>query len=132
MDGCTQRVVLKVEGMTCGGCTGAVTKALEAVQGVKSAKVDLATKLATVDGTAKLPDLLKAIAATGKTAAGCACNCGPGCACVAGECGCAVGACKCDPSTCTKTSFPKYAETHLALAAACGALVGIVLAKTLL
>ena len=114
-----------------GGCVGGVKAALLAVPGVTSATVDLATKLATVEGKAKTPELIKAIAATGKSAAGCACNCGPGCSCVAGECGCAVGSCKCDPTSCTKTVFatPKYETVHVALAAVVGVLAGVVLAK---
>ena len=63
-------VALKVEGMTCGGCVGGVKRALEAVEGVSSATVDLASKLATIKGTAKAPALIAAIEATGKKATG--------------------------------------------------------------
>ena len=159
-------VALKVEGMTCGGCVGGVKRALEAVEGVSSATVDLASKLATIKGTAKAPALIAAIEATGKKAtgksrihasphkhthtpaaptltwrertvpptAGCACTCGPGCACVAGECGCAVGACACDPAVCAKTSLGSSSDftIKLMLAAAVGALAGIVIAKKVL
>lgn len=39
---------LKVTGMTCGGCTGKVTTALKAIDGVKDAQVSLSTGVATV------------------------------------------------------------------------------------
>lgn len=39
---------LTVEGMTCGHCKAAVTKALQGVPGVNQAEVDLGAKLATV------------------------------------------------------------------------------------
>lgn len=34
---------IKVKGMTCGHCAGAVTKTLETTEGIKNVKVDLAT-----------------------------------------------------------------------------------------
>jgi copper chaperone len=40
---------LKVTGMTCGHCVKAVTSALEGVEGVSGAKVDLQTGRAVVD-----------------------------------------------------------------------------------
>lgn len=40
--------VINVEGMSCEHCVAAVTNALEAVDGVKSAKVSLKKKSATV------------------------------------------------------------------------------------
>jgi copper chaperone len=40
---------LKVTGMTCGHCVKAVTQALEAVAGVRQAKVELGAGRATVD-----------------------------------------------------------------------------------
>lgn len=40
-----------VENMKCGGCTAAVQTKLEALDGVDSAVVDLATKTATVQGS---------------------------------------------------------------------------------
>jgi len=39
---------LKVTGMSCGGCTNTVTRALKAVNGVADANVSLATGEATV------------------------------------------------------------------------------------
>lgn len=39
---------LSVAGMTCGGCTGSVTRALQAVRGVKNVDVSLAEASATV------------------------------------------------------------------------------------
>ena len=44
----TTTVSIPVSGMTCGGCAGRVTRALEAVEGVTSAKVLLAEKRAVV------------------------------------------------------------------------------------
>lgn len=43
-----QAQVFAVEGMSCEGCVSTVTSAIEAVPGVKSAKVSLAEKQATV------------------------------------------------------------------------------------
>lgn len=40
--------VLNVKGMTCGGCTSAVTRALKATQGVEDVAVDLGRGQATV------------------------------------------------------------------------------------
>jgi copper chaperone CopZ len=42
---------LSIEGMSCNHCVGRVTSALTGVPGVTSAKVDLATKTALVEGT---------------------------------------------------------------------------------
>ena len=39
--GSKNKIELTVEGMTCGHCVMRVTKALEGIDGVKSAKVDL-------------------------------------------------------------------------------------------
>lgn len=58
-------VVLAISGMTCGGCAGAVSRALSAVAGVAEARVDLAAGRATVTGTARAEDLLRAVAAAG-------------------------------------------------------------------
>ena len=40
---------IKISGMTCGHCVRSVTKALEGVEGVKSAQVDLTAGQARVD-----------------------------------------------------------------------------------
>ncbi len=42
------QVTLNVEGMSCGHCSAAVTKALQAVAGVKGVDVDLAGKKVTI------------------------------------------------------------------------------------
>ncbi|MEL6614584.1 MAG: heavy metal translocating P-type ATPase, partial [Bacteroidota bacterium] len=60
-----QTVTLAVEGMTCASCVGRVERALNAVPGVTSASVNLATERATVTGTAGVPELVAAIAGTG-------------------------------------------------------------------
>ena len=60
--------ILNVKGMTCGGCTSAVTKALQATQGVKDVAVDLDQGKATIrfdEGAASLSDLRGAVARAG-------------------------------------------------------------------
>lgn len=54
--------VLKITGMTCGGCTSSVTKALKAISGVGDVTVSLSTGEATVqfDEGRSSPDQLKA------------------------------------------------------------------------
>lgn len=54
-------LVLKISGMTCGGCAGAVGRALSQVPGVTEAQVDLAQGRATVKGTARAEDLIRAV-----------------------------------------------------------------------
>lgn len=58
---------IQIEGMSCGHCSSSVEKALRAVPGVKSAKVDLATKLAVVEEDAGVADaaLQKAVTDAG-------------------------------------------------------------------
>lgn len=58
---------IKIEGMSCGHCTGTVEKALHAVPGVTEVAVDLASKSATVEAQDSVSDdvLTKAIADTG-------------------------------------------------------------------
>lgn len=58
-------VVLAISGMTCGGCAGAVGRALSQVPGVAEARVDLAKGQATVTGTARAEDLVRAVEAAG-------------------------------------------------------------------
>jgi copper ion binding protein len=63
-----KKVEIKVSGMACAGCSGAVEKALSALNGVSSAKVDLAKKTAYVDydsTTVSLQDLKKAVEGAG-------------------------------------------------------------------
>ena len=56
-----QTELLKVAGMTCGGCTSNVTKALKAINGVGDVKVSLSASEATVQYDERLtsPDQLK-------------------------------------------------------------------------
>ena len=56
-----QTQLLKVTGMTCGGCTSNVTHALQAVNGVGDVKVSLSAGEATVQYDERLtsPDQLK-------------------------------------------------------------------------
>lgn len=60
---------LAVQGMTCGHCSAAVKRALEAVPGVTSASVDLDAGSATVEGDAPLEALINAVGDEGYTAA---------------------------------------------------------------
>jgi copper chaperone CopZ len=63
------KVVLAVEGMTCGGCARAVENAIGEVQGVFSARVDFAAKRAEVEGQDLDPaKLLEAVEEAGFTA----------------------------------------------------------------
>ncbi len=48
----TNQTILSVPGMTCGHCQAAVTTELAKVPGVRSVRVDLATKLVTVEAEA--------------------------------------------------------------------------------
>jgi copper chaperone CopZ len=56
-----QTELLKVTGMTCGGCTGTVTRALQAVTGVGGVNVSLSAGEATVQYDERLasPEQLK-------------------------------------------------------------------------
>ncbi|WP_332604873.1 heavy metal translocating P-type ATPase [Acinetobacter sp. ESBL14] len=55
------KVELSIEGMTCASCVSRVEKALNAVSGVETANVNLATERATVTGTASVENLIAAI-----------------------------------------------------------------------
>ena len=59
--------ILTVEGMHCEHCKASVEKALSAVAGASSAKVDLGKKTATVSLSGDVSDaaLTEAVAATG-------------------------------------------------------------------
>ena len=66
---CHARTVLRVEGMNCNHCAANARKALESVEGVEKAEVDLASGTAFVEGGQ--PDgqkLVEALAALGFTA----------------------------------------------------------------
>ena len=59
----TERIDLRIGGMTCPHCPPAVEKALKSVKGVISAQVNLANRLATVTydrSAAKITDILNA------------------------------------------------------------------------
>ncbi len=62
--------ILKIEGMRCMHCKMAVEKALGALPGVTSARVDLAGKQAVVAGSADEAALVKAVIAAGYKVAG--------------------------------------------------------------
>ena len=58
-----QTEILKVTGMTCGGCTSAVTRALVAIDGVHNVNVSLASGEAKVDFDENMTSPEKLIAA---------------------------------------------------------------------
>ena len=63
-----QTTELKVDGMTCGSCVAAVTKALERVPGVQDVEVDLGRGIARVHGehaTRQVPELVAALGKAG-------------------------------------------------------------------
>jgi copper chaperone len=62
-------IELKVSGMSCQHCSGAVAKALEAVPGVSQVEVDLETGLARVEGDAAPDALVRAVTGAGYEAA---------------------------------------------------------------
>lgn len=56
-----EKAIFSINGMSCGHCAAAVTKALKGLAGVSEADVDLRTKQATVvyDPAKVSPDALK-------------------------------------------------------------------------
>ncbi len=69
----SERVTLSVAGMTCASCVRHIEKALDGVEGVESASVNLATERATVDfspGVAAIGDLRHAIEDVGYSVVG--------------------------------------------------------------
>lgn len=54
-----------IEGMTCASCVGRVEKALNALPGVTSAAVNLATEKATIEGSADAASIVAAISKAG-------------------------------------------------------------------
>lgn len=67
-------VTLDIEGMTCGHCVYAVTKALQAVAGVENVFVNLGTRQAHVEGNAELSALIRAVEEEGYKAQAVACQ----------------------------------------------------------
>ena len=59
------KTTLKVSGMSCMHCVGAVKKALEAVDGVDSAEVDLEQASAVIVGSATAETLVAAVTDAG-------------------------------------------------------------------
>ena len=56
---------LQVEGMSCGGCAGRVTKAIQSVDADAKVDVDLKAKLVRVDTAANVKTLASAITQAG-------------------------------------------------------------------
>ncbi|WP_432720170.1 heavy-metal-associated domain-containing protein [Jeongeupia wiesaeckerbachi] len=44
-----EHIEIRIDGMSCGGCVASVTRAVQAVEGVKAVNVSLAPSLAKVD-----------------------------------------------------------------------------------
>ena len=63
--GANKSTELTIEGMHCAGCVSTVEKALQNVEGVKSAIVNLALEKATVEGNTDPEKLIEAVKATG-------------------------------------------------------------------
>jgi len=61
-------IEIRIEGMTCAHCVGAVTRALRNVPGVDNAEVSLERRQAVVSGEADPAALIAAIAEEGYTA----------------------------------------------------------------
>ncbi len=57
--------VMKVGGMTCGGCAKHLEKALRGVEGVSSVTVDLPQGTASVEGTASLEAMTASVTEAG-------------------------------------------------------------------
>ena len=62
-----ESVRFEVQGMTCGGCSGKVEKALSAIEGVEKVVVELDPGQATVIGTADVTQLKDAVRTVGFT-----------------------------------------------------------------
>uniref|UniRef100_A0A5B6ZYM0 HMA domain-containing protein n=1 Tax=Davidia involucrata TaxID=16924 RepID=A0A5B6ZYM0_DAVIN len=61
----SQTVVLKV-GMSCGGCSGAVKRVLDKMEGVESFDIDLKEQKVTVKGNVQPEAVLQTVSKTGK------------------------------------------------------------------
>ncbi len=65
-EGTTEKVVLEVNGMTCNHCAGKVKDALDAVEGVTGADVDLDSGRVSIEGDSLTGDALtKAVGEAG-------------------------------------------------------------------
>lgn len=62
-------IELKISGMSCQHCSGAVAKALEGVPGVSRVEVDLGAGLARIEGDAAPDALVRAVTEAGYEAA---------------------------------------------------------------
>ena len=63
-----QEIELKIKGMHCSGCVSSVEKALNGVSGVANAVVNLTLEKATINGSANIDQLIKAVNSSGYTA----------------------------------------------------------------
>jgi copper chaperone CopZ len=64
-------IALQVDGLSCGGCVGSLTKRLDQVDGVTDVSIDLvsggtSTVHVRSDGTVAVEDLYAAVTAAGK------------------------------------------------------------------
>lgn len=58
-------IELNVNGMTCGGCATAVTRAVQAVDTQAEVRVDLATRRVLIDGQGSADEYMRALAKAG-------------------------------------------------------------------
>lgn len=68
MSGADKKTVLKISGMTCAGCVGAIQDSLSGVRGVRSCRVSLGSQKVTLEydpGAADIPDLEAAVRRAG-------------------------------------------------------------------
>ncbi|WP_211289787.1 Copper-exporting P-type ATPase [Sporomusa silvacetica DSM 10669] len=60
-----ETIIIKIQGMACNGCRGKVERALQAIDGVTYASVDLAKKEAVVTGSVAQAELIKVVTELG-------------------------------------------------------------------
>ena len=61
----SETILLSISGMTCGHCTAAAEKSLQAVPGVESVEVNLEPGGAVITGAANLDALITAVSDAG-------------------------------------------------------------------
>jgi len=61
----SEKIIIKIQGMSCNGCRGKVEKALWEIDGVTYASVDLAKKEAIVTGHVGQAELIRVVTELG-------------------------------------------------------------------
>ena len=54
-----EKIIIKIEGMHCGGCVARVEKALKSIKAVKNFSVDLEKKSAEIETVGDIFDIIK-------------------------------------------------------------------------